>query len=375
MEAMVACQADAFANPSSLYREGTKASKKLQEARASIARILEAQPDEIIFTSGGTESNNLAIRSAIASADASSKPHVIATAIEHPSVRDLLLRLEQDGICDVTFLPIDESGVLDASEVKKALRPETVLVSVMYANNEIGTIQPVQEAAKAVRQFKKQEGRQPHALPYVHTDACQAAPYCSLRVPALGIDLLTLDGSKIYGPRSSGILYARRGLKLAPQIRGGDQEGGRRAGTENVASSAGFALALQLAARERESESARIGLLRDRLLKEMTDAVPELRINGEMGRRLPNNISVCMPGMDAEFAVLKLDVRGVCASSVTSCRSKKEDSSSYVIAAISGSEECSSSSLRFTLGRFTTKKEIEKASKAIIEVLRSFRSG
>lgn len=403
-ERVAACIAEYIrrfaANPGSLYAEGVEAKKKLEVARAGVAKSLEAHPDEIYFTSGGTESNNLAILGVLRGFEnnrggkrglAKKIPHIVSLEIEHPSIKELLNALTEEKKCKITYVPVGESGIVDPKEIKKALKPETVLVSVMYANNEIGTIQPIHEIAKVIRSFKKERADKAaknsatgaiSQYPYFHTDVCQAAAYETLRIPFLGADLMTLDGSKIYGPRSTGVLYAKRGVKISPLMFGGSQEMGLRPGTENVAGAAGFALALELCQKEREKESARIAELRDAMLASIMKAVPKVLVNGDMKRRLPNNINICLPGMDAEFAVLKLDVAGVCVSSVTSCRSQNEDSSSYVIEALardatqgtaqnslSGTKNCSKSSLRITLGRHTTKSDAEKASKAIIRVL------
>lgn len=354
-------------NPSSLYLEGVEAFKQLESARTSVSKALEVQSDEIIFTSGGTESNNLAIKGILESwkEKNSGIPHIVSTTIEHPSIKELLKRLESKKLCTVTYINIDSGGIVNLKELKESLTKETVLVSVMYVNNEIGTIQPLSEVSKIVRAYRKDNNQM---YPYIHTDACQAALFCSLRVPALGIDLLTLDGSKIYGPRGCGILFARRGVKLTPELFGGDQEKERRAGTENVASASGFAYALELAQKEKDDESKRISILRDQMLSLIQKEVSNIEVNGSMKDRVPNNINICLKGIDAEFAVLKLDAKGIAASSVTSCRSKKEDSSSYVIEAM-GKGECSKSSLRITLGRYTTKSDIKRATRIIISTL------
>ncbi len=355
------------ANPSSIYLEGVKAFKQLESARTSVGKALEVQSDEIIFTSGGTESNNLAIKGILETwkEKNSGIPHIVSTTIEHPSIKELLKRLELKNLCTVTYINVDSEGIINLKELKESLSKQTVLVSVMYANNEIGTIQPLGEVAKIVRAHRKENNQ---VYPYIHTDACQAALFCSLRVPALGIDLLTLDGSKIYGPRGCGILFVRRGVKVTPELFGGDQESERRAGTENVASASGFAYALELAQKEKESETKRISILRDTLLSSIQKAVPQIEVNGSMKDRVPNNINICLKGIDAEFAVLKLDAKGIAISSVASCRSKKEDSSSYVIEAM-GKGECSKSSLRITLGRFTTTSDIKRAAQIIISTL------
>ena len=406
------------ANPSSLYKEGVEAFKELERSRAAVAKHLEAHADEIIFTSGGTESNNLAIQGVLkafhknisknarkdGSVDASQnfKPHIISSVIEHPAVRELLLQYQEDGICDVTFIPVDVRGIIDLKELKKALRSETILVTIMYVNNEIGTIQPIAEVSKIVRHFKKemQEQTKQNAeqnkqavqfnhvqYPLVHTDACQAVLFCPLRIPVLGVDMMTLDSAKFYGPRSVGALYVKRSVIASKAISaiqiGGSQEQDLRVGTENVAGISGFAYAMDLAICEKEKESARLGNMRDFLVNELK------KINGQKiifngtyekdsygnAMRVPNNLNICVPGIDAEYAVLRLDVRGICVSSVTSCRSKNEDSSSYVVEAL-GSEnvstlarDCGKSSLRITLGRFTKKGDIKRLLDALTRVL------
>ncbi len=378
-----------YANPSSLYSAGVRSSKKLEEARGAAARCLEVHANELYFTSGGTESNNLAIRgffSAVIS-NVYFKPHIVTSTIEHPSVLEVLKDMGRSGMCDITYVPVTEDGIVDLKELKSALRRETALVTIQYANNEIGTLQPIHEIAKAIRHHRKNksevggEGSSPEeifekTLPAFHTDACQAPAYCSLRVPSLGVDMMTLDSSKFYGPRGTGVLFAKKGIKLRPLLFGGAQEEYVRPGTEPVANIVGFAEALELCQKDREAESARVGELRDGLLSHLLEQVPSLKVNGSMKERLPNNINVCLENMDAEFAVIRLDAKGVFVSSVTSCKSKKEDSSSYVVEALSASVEgqknkknCSKSSLRITLGKHTTKDEVERAKMIISQVL------
>lgn len=414
-------------NPSSLYFEGVEASKRLQSARQTVADVLEVHNDEIYFTSGGTEGDNLCIVGPIKaflksaeykkqfadnSVEKKVKPHVISTVIEHPAILEILKHLSEMGVCDVSLLPIEADGRVDPRLIRTTLRPETVLVSVQYVNNEIGTIQPLQEIAKAIRHFKKEIGRSSFSFPYLHTDACQAPVYCSLRVPSLGVDLVTLDGSKIYGPRGCGTVYVRRGIQIDPILYGGDQENGVRAGTEALAQIAGFAEALRICKKDLEQgeEGARIASLRDRLeatiFEELSRAGIQVKHNGDKKYKTPNALNFCIEGMDAELAVLKLDARGIAVSSVTSCRSKKEDSSSYVVEAleiaqgelnengahapvkvhahtemntavnaksakgVSDFTGCSKSSLRITLGRFVTVKEVDVAEKVVVEVLK-----
>lgn len=414
-----------FANPSSLHRDGVQAEKHVEECRKKIATILDGHADEIIFTSGGTESDNLAVKGVIENlsndfartsrnlaklakstkSDGAVKdfgnaqntlPHIITSTIEHPAILELLRKLEKEERCVVTYIPVTSDGIVDLKELKKSLKKETVLVTIQYVNNEIGTIQPISEIAKLIRHHRKENQV---ATPYFHTDACQAPLYCSLRIPALGVDMLTLDGGKIYGPRGIGILYTRRGLKLTPQIIGGSQEHEMRAGTENVPAISGFTYALELAHLEflKGHEAQRVWRLREEIIKEIEKInqnsprakhsnSKKIIFNGSFDpkKRVPNNLNICVPGMDAEFAVLWLDARGVSVSSVTSCRSKNEDSFSYVVKALNDSNDastetslnvsddipdCSKSSLRITFGRFTTEKQVKQATKILISYL------
>lgn len=356
MKVMVKTMKQFPANPSSIYMEGVAAEKILKKSREDVAKFFEGNTDEIVFTSGGTEANNLAIKGIVNGAIKSgiSKPHIVSIAIEHPSVRELLESLKN--ICDITYVSVDEEGIVDLKQFKESIKPETVLVSVMYANNEIGVVQPIHEIAKVIRAFRKEQNSE---YPYFHTDACQAAAYCLMRVPALGVDLMTIDGGKVYGPRGVGALYIKRGVqeKLQPEMIGGSQENDFRAGTENLPAIVGLAKALELCAKEKESESERLVKMRDDLIGEIKKISPNSTLNGSEKNRLPNNINMCFPGQDAEFLVLRLDAKGVCVSSVTSCRSKSEDSSSYVIEEM-GKKECAASSLRVTMGRFTKKSDV-----------------
>jgi cysteine desulfurase len=419
------------ANPASIYMEGVRSAKMLESARGEVAKVLEVHSDEIIFTSGGTESNNLALvgmvqslwrvvertfsmkesvavhevgegkdstRDIGAGVQVTLRPHVVTTAIEHPSIRETVKFLEQNGV-DVTVIPVEEDGVVLAKKIEQALRAQTVLVSVMYVNNEIGTIQPIAEIAKAMRSYKKSLGRANSSWPYLHTDACQAVCFLPLRVPALGVDLMTLDSSKFYGPRGTGILYIRRGLKMVSQIHGGDQERGRRAGTEDVVRACGFARALSIAHTERARETERVTKMRDDLLNWILENIKipnsKIKLNGSATDRVANNINICLPGHDAEFMVLKLDAKGVAVSSVTTCQNLREESSSYVIAALGNSldpnhanaetaiqnkkqreyyRQCAASSLRITLGRFTTPSEIEFFKKVFLNCFGSLVS-
>src|SRR3989344_5523461 len=345
-----------FGNPGALYREGVAAKDAILLARKKIAQILFAHPDEIVFTGSGTEGNNLAIQGVVRSAQeksAENKVHIITSAIEHPSVLSVCQALENHHV-DVSYIGVDGNGVIKLDELKKALRKETVLVSVMYANNEIGTIEPIREIAKIVRVWRKQYNT---SFPYFHTDACQAANYLPLHVERLGVDLLTLNGSKIYGPKGMGALFIRRGVPLSPLIYGGGQERRLRPGTENVAGIVGLAEALGIAETMKEKESRRLTTLRDYFIKSVFKKIPGVILNGDRSKRLPNNVNVSIPGVESDHLIIELDAHGVAASARSACKSMDEEGS-HVIMALGRNTIGTESGIRFTLGRSTTKKDI-----------------
>ena len=265
---------------------------------------------------------------------------------------------------EVSMLSPDEMGIVSSLQVKEALKENTLLVSIMYANNEIGTIEPLKEIAKVIRDFRLKH----ETSIYFHTDASQAPNYLPILISSLGVDLMTLDASKIYGPKGAGILYAKENVSLSPIIHGGGQEGRKRSGTENVPLIVGMAKALEMAVSERERESKRLTILRDETIAKILSSFPDASLNGSEKERLPNNINICFPGIDAEFAVLSLDAKGIAASYASSCRTLAERSSSYVIEAI-GKPKCSSSSLRFTLGRGTTRTDIQRLLEVLPKVI------
>ncbi len=369
-----------FGNPSSLSAEGVAAKKALEKARAATARALEAHPDEIVFTSGGTEANNLAIFGAVDSVCRicrsltptlvgvkllqRQRVHIVTTNIEHASVLEPLRELEKRGV-EVSFVPVESNGIVNPERIIAAIKPKTVLVSVMYANNEIGTIQPIAKIGKAIRALGKKR-------PLFHTDACQAPLYLNCLVNALGVDLLTLDGHKIYGPKGVGCLYLRRGVFLAPMMLGGGQEHGLRSTTENIPAIVGFAEALRLATAEHEKESTRLKKLRDHLyslIRANKQIDERMIVNGSMeaNERLPNNLNLSLPGVDTEFLTLQLDAQGIAVSTKSSCL--KDEKRSYVVAALGGNRSRASSMLRFTLGRATTKSQIVKVAKVLAAVV------
>ncbi len=344
-----------FANPSALYREALVAKDLLLEAREKIAQKIHAQKGEIIFTSGGTESNNLSLLGVFEKYKTKKfVPHFISSTTEHPAILEVFKEIERRG-GEITILPVGEDGIVSLKELRESIKNNTVLISISYANNEIGTIQPIHSIARAIKDFRQKNNT---VFPYLHTDACQAGLYLSLDVLKLGVDLMTLDGIKMYGPRSSGILYIKSGIEIHPIVFGGGQERGLRSGTENVAGAVGLSLAFEIADKMRDKESLRLSKIQDYGIDKILKTFPGATLNGGREYRLPNNINVCFPGLDAEFAVISLDVAGISVSYSSSCRTLKEDSSSYVVESL-GKKDCAKSSLRFSFGRETKKSDID----------------
>jgi cysteine desulfurase len=360
---------ESFANPSALYEEARDAKALLVDAHKSIARSLNTTANQIVFTSGGTEANNIALLGVFEKARerGNPRPHVVSVVTEHPAVREVLNEIERRG-GEVTLLSPREDGLIAVDQVVDVLKATTVLVSVMFVNNEIGVVQPIKEIAQAIKRKNKEDGF--HVL--FHTDACQAPLWYGLDVSTLGVDLLSLDGIKIGGPRSVGCLYVKGGTQISPVMWGGGQEGGLRSGTEHVGACLGLAKALELAKKEKNESSEKVQLLRDNLWSQIQKHFPEASVNGSLKHRAPNNLSVCFPGVDAEHLTVALDTYGVCVSYSSSCRTLKEDSTSYVVEALK--PECKGSSIRFTLGIHTTQKDIDVAvqalRKAVIQVTR-----
>ncbi|PJC37288.1 cysteine desulfurase NifS [Candidatus Peregrinibacteria bacterium CG_4_9_14_0_2_um_filter_53_11] len=362
-----------YGNPSSLYQLGQRARRGIDEARDQIAGILGVARRELIFTSGGTESNNLLIFG-VAEVMQPHGRHIILSSIEHDSVLEPVRHLEERGF-EVSLLPVGEDGLVEPADLAAALRPDTILVSILYANNEIGTIQPIRELAEVVKKFRADQppasaGRPP-LLPYFHTDACQAAPYLSLKVEELGVDAMTLNGGKIYGPKGVGVLYLREGVKLMPQSWGGGQEYRIRAGTENVPGIVGMGLALELVQAVREEESARLIPLRDRLIEGLLK-IPETRLNGHPTRRLPNNVNVSFRGLEGETILMRLDMLNIAASSGSACSSGSLDPS-HVIRALGLEHEWSHSSTRFSFGHGSSDEEVSFVLKHLPGVIRELR--
>jgi len=350
IEAMISCLADGWGNPSSIYTEARTARHLLDRARRETADVLGARPAEIVFTSGGTESDNLALLG-IAESHRAAGPHIVTSATEHHAVLHAAAVLERRGF-RVTYLPVDGEGFVDLGALQAAVSPETVLVSVMLANNETGTIQPIAEIARLVKAQ--------NAATLVHTDAVQAAGLLPLNVNELGVDALSLSGHKFYGPKGTGVLYLRQGTALEAQMAGGSQEKERRAGTENVAGCVGFAGALRLAADELSARAAHAARLRDRLLDEIPRRVPAAFITGPSSRdrRLPNSCSCRFDGVDAETLLLQLDLAGYAASSGSACTSGSLEPS-HVLMAMGIAPERARGSLRLTVGQGNSMADVE----------------
>ncbi len=357
-----------FGNPSSFHADGLAAERAVMAARETVARILHAHADEIIFTSGGTESDNLALVGAI-NAHRSHGNHVICSAIEHHAVLEPLQHLAKKGDITLTIIPVDGFGRVDAKAVARAITPGTILVSIMHANNEIGTIQPIADIGRAILKWRKEHGG---IYPLYHSDACQTAGTLDLDVTKFHTDLLSLTAQKFYGPKGAGVLFVRRGLVIEPIIRGGGQERGLRSGTENVPGIVGLAKALEMADAHREKENARLIVLRDRLINGLLK-LPKTRLNGHPVERLPNNVNVSFLDAEGEAMVLYLDAKGIRASTGSACASKSLDPS-HVILATGLSYEAAHGSVRFTLGRSTTREEIDFVLKQMPSIVKMLRS-
>jgi cysteine desulfurase len=371
LKAMLACYAKIYGNAGSLHEKGREANVALSEARKNVAKILNCKPQEIVFTGSGTESDNIAILG-VAHANKDFGNHIVLSNIEHNAVFHPLEKLQKEGF-KTDFLKVNKEGLLEASEIKKAVTDNTILVSIMYANNEIGTIQPIKEIGRAIKEVREDRARRRIKTPiYFHTDACQAAGYLDLDVQKLGVDLLTLNGSKIYGPKGTGILYVKAGTKIEPIVFGGGQEQGIRSGTENIPGIVGLAEALKIASKNREKESKRETKLRDYFIKEILKNIPRVVLNGHPQKRLPNNVNISVLDIEGEAMLLWLDKYGIFVSTGSACDSRSLDPS-HVILALGRPYEYANGNLRFTLGRLTTKKDIDYVLKVLPKIIRELR--
>ncbi len=371
LEAMWPVFSRDWGNPSSIYLEGQTANRWLDEARSRCARLLGCEPGEIIFTSGGTESDNAAIRgAALAQRDRGRGDHVVTSQVEHHAVLHTVEQLEREGF-RATYLPVDSDGCVDLAALEEAIGPETTVLTLMAANNEVGTLQPVAEAAALAK------ARNPNIV--VHTDAVQAAGSIDITPEALGVDLLSLAAHKLYGVKGTGLLYVRRGTPWQPQILGGTQERERRAGTENVAGAFGLATAMELAWSERDERVGHYRRLRDRLLYELPERVPDTVVTGptDPDRRLPNSFSCCFRNVEGESVLLGLDMAEVAASSGSACTTGSLEPS-HVLTAMGIDDDLAHASLRLTVGKGNTDAQIDYVLEqlpGIVERLRALAPG
>ena len=358
LEAMLPYFSEEFGNPNAIYKAGLRTRKAVEKARSETAKLLNCDYNEIIFTGSGTESDNLAIFGAVSAITKhlNKKPeelHVITSKIEHHAVLEPFQKLKKDGY-QVTVLDVDKHGLVDPEKFKRALTPQTIFASIMYANNEIGTIEPIKELAEIAHAHKNS-----HSSNIIfHTDACQAAGVLSIDTKELGIDLMTLNGSKIYGPKGIGVLFKKSEIKLNPQIIGGGQEGNIRSGTENVPAIVGFAKALTLAQERKEEENKRLTTLRDKLVKGIQENIPRTYLNGHPEKRLPNNANILFLDIEGEALLLHLNELGIAVSTGSACNSKSLEPS-HVLLATGLPHAAVHGTIRLTLGKRTTEEDID----------------
>lgn len=375
-----------YGNPSAIHKEGAIASTALDKSRATLAQLLNAHAYEITFVATGTESCNMAVLGTyLAYAKAQDKvPHVITSSIEHPAVLEPIRHLEKEGKIKATYLPVYEDGVVKVSDVRDALTEDTILVSIMYANNEIGTLQPVKEIGRAIEEWKKDHERSHTEYPYFHVDACQAGNYLSLDVLRLKAHMMSVNSSKVYGPKGIALLYKREGIHVDPISYGGGQERNMRSGTESVSLASAFAVALKESQAMKETEGLRLAELRDRFKKELEENMPDVTFYGKCDEikktkdneyremhRLPNNLNFRVPGIQSEEMILRLDAKGFAVSHKSACASQ-EDDGSYVIIALGATEIEAKENVRVTLGRETTWNDLERLLETIIEIKKKY---
>lgn len=345
-----------FGNPSSIYSIGRRSKKAVENARTKVAKAIGCQEKEIYFTSCGSESDNLAVKG-VAFANKNKGNHIITSKIEHPAILNTCKNLEENGF-EVTYLNVDENGFIDLQELKNSIKPETILISIMFANNEIGTIQPIKEISKIAKDSEI----------IFHTDCVQAVGNVKIDVNKFGIDLLSMSAHKFYGPKGIGALYVRNGIEFTRIQDGGHQEKNKRAGTENVAGIVGLGKAIEIADNNLENYNSKLLKLRNYFIREITSKYDNVKINGDLKQRLPGNINISFPGIDAEELLLKLDNQGICASAGSACSSGSTQPS-HVLTAIGLSEEYATGSLRITLGEENTIDDVKFLINCIEKIL------
>ena len=361
LKAMMPYFSEYFGNPSSIHSCGQEAKMAVENARRSVAGLIGAVPEEIYFTSGGTEADNFALVGLV-QANQKNGNHVITTAVEHHAILETCRYLEKRGV-SVTYIPVDKYGMVDPGDIKKAITPKTILISVMHANNEVGTIMPLAEISAIARE----------AGVCFHTDAVQTVGHIPADVNQLGVDLLSMSGHKLYGPKGVGALYIRKRVKILPLLHGGGQERGRRAGTENTAGIVGFGKAAEIAKAEMAEESARLLPLRDYFIAELLKRMEHVNLNGHPVKRLPNNVNVSISFVEGEGMLLNLDAQDICASTGSACSSADLEPS-HVLLAAGCSHEQAHGSLRFTMGKWTTREDIEKVLDVLPRIVKKLRA-
>jgi cysteine desulfurase len=360
VDAMLPFFTDLFGNASSLHSFGTEAAEALLRARKQVADAIGALPEEIIFTSGGTESDNLAIRGVVPFN--AGKKHVITSVIEHPAVLNTCTFLESLGH-EVTYVPVDADGVVDVKILEKSVRENTVLISVMHANNEVGTIQPIEKISEIAKKYNI----------YFHTDAVQSVGKIPVNVDDLGVDMLSISSHKIHGPKGVGVLYVRKGTNISPIVFGGNHEMGMRSGTENVPGIVGFAKAMELAAQRQDADSIHMTQMRDSLISRVFDSISDVRLNGHPSRRLPNNVNMSFKYAEGESMLMLLDMQGVAVSTGSACSSKSLKAS-HVLSALEIEDDFIHGSLRISLGRENTMDDIDYVVGALQETIAKLRA-
>lgn len=361
VKAMLPYFTEIFGNPSSIYAAGQEAKGAIEAARVKLADLIGARSEEIVFTSGGTEADNFAIKGT-AYASESKGNHIITTAIEHSAVIETCKFLQKRGF-QVTYLPVDDYGMVDPGHVRQAITAKTILISIMQANNEIGTIEPIAEIA----QIAREKGI------HFHSDAVQTVGHIPVNVHELGVDLLSMSAHKLYGAKGIGALYIRRGIKITPFMHGGEQERRRRASTENVPGIVGFGKAAELAQPAINEEAARLIYLRDKLIKGLLERIDHTRLNGHPVMRLPNNVNISVDYVEGESMALNLDLEGICASTGSACSSASLEPS-HVLLALGCPPEQAHGSLRFSLGKWTTEEEIERVLDILPRIVAKLRA-
>lgn len=360
IKAMLPYLTENYGNPSSIYKFGRENRKAVEEAREKVAKALNCETNEIYFTAGGSESDNTAIRG-IAYSYREKGNHIITSKIEHPAVLETCQQLEKEGF-EVTYVGVDEKGIINLEELKKAIKPTTILISIMFANNEIGTIEPIEEIGNIAKEN--------HI--FFHTDSVQAVGSVKIDVKKLNIDSLSLSAHKFYGPKGIGALYVRKGVKFDKFVKGGHQERNKRAGTENVAGIVGLGKAIELANENLEEHNQKIKNLRDYYVEQVKNKIPYIKINGDMEKRLPGNSNISFRFIEGESLLLNLDMKGICASSGSACTSGSLDPS-HVLLAIGLPHEIAHGSLRISIGKYNTKEEVDYLVESLTEIVHRLR--